>query len=76
MVLSIQEGKISSVTLLRRLSTYSRRNNFYKAFRERPGPPSHSTPASASSWPPRPDDIRAQCGITERRSGASYSGAS
>lgn len=33
-VLSIQEGKISSVTLMRRLSTYSRRNNFYKAFRE------------------------------------------
>ncbi len=33
-VLSIQAGKISSVTLLRRLSTYSRRNNFYKAFRE------------------------------------------
>jgi hypothetical protein len=33
-VLSIQEGKISSVTLKRRLSTYSRRNNFYKAFRE------------------------------------------
>jgi TnpA family transposase len=33
-VLSIQEGKISSATLLRRLSTYSRRNNFYKAFRE------------------------------------------
>jgi TnpA family transposase len=32
--LSIQAGKISSVTLLRRLSTYSRRNNFYKAFRE------------------------------------------
>src|SRR5260370_20759854 len=29
-----QEGKISSATLLRRLSTYSRRNNFYKAFRE------------------------------------------
>ncbi len=34
-VLSIQAGKISSVTLLRRLSTYSRRNNFYKAFRLR-----------------------------------------
>ena len=33
-VLSIQEGKISSATLLRRLSTYSRRSNFYKAFRE------------------------------------------
>ena len=33
-VLSIQAGKISSVTLLRRLSTYSRRNNLYKAFRE------------------------------------------
>ena len=33
-VLSIQEGKISAVTLMRRLSTYSRRNNFYKAFRE------------------------------------------
>jgi hypothetical protein len=33
-VLSIQEGKISSVTLMRRSSTYSRRNNFYKAFRE------------------------------------------
>jgi TnpA family transposase len=33
-MLSIHEGKISSVTLLRRLSTYSRRNNFYKAFRE------------------------------------------
>jgi len=33
-VLSIQEGKISSATLLRRLSTYSRHNNFYKAFRE------------------------------------------
>jgi TnpA family transposase len=33
-VLSIAEGKISSATLLRRLSTYSRRNNFYKAFRE------------------------------------------
>jgi TnpA family transposase len=33
-VLSIQEGKISSATLLRRLSTYSRRNNYYKAFRE------------------------------------------
>ncbi|MGH3826352.1 MAG: transposase [Pseudonocardiaceae bacterium] len=33
-VLSIAEGKISSVTLLRRLSTYSRRNNYYKAFRE------------------------------------------
>src|SRR5664279_1538148 len=33
-VLSIQEGKISSVTLMRRWSTYSRRNNFYKAFRE------------------------------------------
>jgi TnpA family transposase len=33
-VLSIQEGKFSSATLLRRLSTYSRRNNFYKAFRE------------------------------------------
>lgn len=34
MVLSIQAGKISSVTLLRRLSTYSQRNNFYRAFRE------------------------------------------
>jgi TnpA family transposase len=33
-VLSIQEGRISSDVLLRRLSTYSRRNNFYKAFRE------------------------------------------
>jgi TnpA family transposase len=33
-VLSVAAGKISSVTLLRRLSTYSRRNNFYKAFRE------------------------------------------
>ena len=33
-VLSIQAGKISSVTLMRRLSTYSRRNNFYRAFRE------------------------------------------
>jgi TnpA family transposase len=33
-VLSIQESKISSDVLLRRLSTYSRRNNFYKAFRE------------------------------------------
>ena len=33
-VLSIQEGKISSATLLRWLSTYSRHNNFYKAFRE------------------------------------------
>jgi TnpA family transposase len=33
-VLSIQEGKISSATLPGRLSTYSRRNNFYKAFRE------------------------------------------
>ena len=33
-VLSIQAGKISSVTLPRRLSAYSRRNNFYKAFRE------------------------------------------
>ncbi len=33
-VLSIAAGKISSVTLLRRLSTYSRRNNLYKAFRE------------------------------------------
>lgn len=32
--LSIREGKLSSVTLLQRLSTYSRRNNFYKAFRE------------------------------------------
>jgi hypothetical protein len=32
-VLSIQEGKISSMTLLRRLSTYLRRNNVYKAFR-------------------------------------------
>ena len=33
-VLSIHAGKISSATLLRRLSTYSRRNNFYRAFRE------------------------------------------
>lgn len=33
-VLSIQEGKISSDVLLRRLSTYSRPNNFCKAFRE------------------------------------------
>jgi TnpA family transposase len=33
-VLSVAAGKISSVTLLRRLSTYSRRNNFYTAFRE------------------------------------------
>jgi hypothetical protein len=33
-VLSVAAGTISSVTLLRRLSTYSRRNNFYKAFRE------------------------------------------
>ncbi len=33
-VLSVQEGKISSATLLRRLSTYSRRNNIYQAFRE------------------------------------------
>jgi hypothetical protein len=32
--MSVAAGKISSVTLLRRLSTYSRRNNFYKAFRE------------------------------------------
>ena len=32
-VLSIQEGKISSATLLRRLRTYSRHNNFCKAFR-------------------------------------------
>ncbi len=28
-VLSVQEGKISSATLLRRLSTHSRRNNIY-----------------------------------------------
>jgi TnpA family transposase len=34
LVLSVPAGTISSVTLLRRLSTYSRRNNFYKAFRE------------------------------------------
>jgi len=33
-VLSIAEGTISSTTLLRRLSTYSRRNHFYQAFRE------------------------------------------
>jgi TnpA family transposase len=33
-VLSVQEGKISSITLLQRLSTYSRRNNIYKAFHE------------------------------------------
>ena len=33
-VLSIQEGKISSATPLRRLWTYSRDNNFCKAFRE------------------------------------------
>ena len=33
-VLSVQEGKISSATLLRRLSAYSRRNNIYQAFRE------------------------------------------
>jgi Tn3 transposase DDE domain len=33
-VLSVAAGKISSVTWLRRLSTYSRRNNFYRAFRE------------------------------------------
>jgi type II secretory pathway pseudopilin PulG len=33
-VLSVQEGKIASATLLRRLSTYSRRNNIYQAFRE------------------------------------------
>jgi TnpA family transposase len=33
-VLSVQEGRISSATLLRRLSTYSRRNNIYQAFRE------------------------------------------
>jgi TnpA family transposase len=30
-VLSVQEGKVSSATLLRRLSAYSRRNNIYKA---------------------------------------------
>ncbi len=33
-VLSIQKGEISSATLLRRLSTYSRRNNFSMAFRD------------------------------------------
>jgi TnpA family transposase len=33
-VLSVQEGKISPATLLRRLSTCSRRNNIYQAFRE------------------------------------------
>jgi TnpA family transposase len=33
-VLSVQEGKISSAILLRRLSTYSRRNHIYQAFRE------------------------------------------
>jgi hypothetical protein len=30
-VLSVQEGKISSATLLRRLSTHSRRNKIYTA---------------------------------------------
>ncbi|OYD06670.1 hypothetical protein CHM34_15310 [Paludifilum halophilum] len=33
-VLSIQAGKISSATLLRKLSNYSRKNRLYKAFRE------------------------------------------
>jgi TnpA family transposase len=33
-VISIREGRLSSVLLLRRLSTESRRNNVYKAFRE------------------------------------------
>ncbi len=32
--LSIREGKLSSVLLLRRLGTNSRKNNIYKAFRE------------------------------------------
>jgi TnpA family transposase len=33
-VISIREGKLSSVTLLRRLRHDSRRNNIYRAFRE------------------------------------------
>ena len=33
-VISIREGRLSSLLLLRRLSTESRRNNVYKAFRE------------------------------------------
>lgn len=33
-VLSIKAGKISSVTLLRKLSNYSRKNRLYQAFRE------------------------------------------
>lgn len=34
---------------------------------ESPWPRSRSTPASASTWPPRPDGIRAQCGMSGRR---------
>jgi TnpA family transposase len=33
-VLSIREGRLSSTLLLRRLTTESRKNNIYKAFRE------------------------------------------
>ena len=44
-VLSVQEGKISSATLLRRLSTYSRRNNIYQASRDRPRHPDRAAAA-------------------------------
>jgi TnpA family transposase len=32
--ISIREGKVSSMTLMRRLSSNSRRNHIYQAFRE------------------------------------------
>ena len=54
-VLSVQEGKISSATLLRRLSTYSRRNNIYQAFREIGlGFPSQRGEILTKKIPPRP----------------------
>nr|WP_233625586.1 transposase [Actinoplanes sp. ATCC 53533] len=49
-VLSVAAGKISSVTLLRRLSTYSRRNKHLQGVPGvRPGYPHDPTAAGAST---------------------------
>lgn len=52
-VISIREGKLSSVTLLRRLRHDSKKNKIYRAFREL-GPSRWPSPTGATSAPPKP----------------------
>lgn len=63
MALSVREGKISSVLLLRRLRSGSHKNAPYAAFREvRPSDPHHP----AAAVPHRPSDAPAVTAATNK----------